>query len=48
MNVDDYLRRLKCENYRMVSLKNLKRLQKRHLEEFCYENLDTQMGNRID
>ena len=48
MNVDDYLRRLKCENNREVSLENLKRLQKRHFEEFCFENLDMHMGKRIE
>ena len=48
MNLDDYLKRLKCDQIREVSLENLKKLQKAHLCEWAFENLDMHMGKHIE
>jgi len=48
MNVEDYLKRIKCEEFRQVNLENLKKLQQRHFQTFCFENLDMHMGKKID
>ena len=40
MNINDYLKRIKSENYCNVSLENLQKLQKNHLLNIPFENLD--------
>jgi N-hydroxyarylamine O-acetyltransferase len=47
MDVDEYLKKIKCENYRDVGFENLKRLQQNHIQTFCFENLDMHMGKKI-
>lgn len=47
MNVDEYLKKINCEEYRDVCFENLKRLQQRNFQTFCFENLDMHMGKKI-
>ncbi|CAF0713521.1 unnamed protein product [Brachionus calyciflorus] len=47
MQVERYLEKIKCEKFIEVSLENLKQLQKNHLIEIPFENLDMHMKKPI-
>ena len=47
MNTTDYLKRINSEQYRAVSLQNLKQLQKNHLAIIPFENLSLMIKQQV-
>jgi arylamine N-acetyltransferase len=47
MNIDDYLKRIKCQNCKEINVENLKKLQQQHFREICYENTDIHLKEKI-
>ena len=48
MDVDQYLERINSLNLKEYSVQNLFRLQKNHLLNIPFENLDVHLGNRLE
>lgn len=48
MDVTEYLIRIRCLDFKQVSLDNLRQLQKRHTQTIPFENLDIQLGRHIN
>jgi len=48
MNTNNYLKRLDCKNNEIVSLENLRSLQKQHLLTIPFENLSLMTKNKVE
>lgn len=48
MNIDKYLERINCSNLRDNTLQSLSKLQRNHLINVPFENLDIHLGKKID